>query len=364
MQAAKPIRAGIIGFGVSGSVFHAPTISALDDFDLTAIVSDQPRHLALAEQRHPAATRWNDIDEFLAAAPALVDVVTVSVTNDLHYPLAARLIDLGVPVVVEKPLANTADRADDLVARAAAKAAFLTCFQNRRWDGDFLTVKTLIDQGRLGRVTRMVSRFEWPGLDVADGWREDPAPGLAGGALFDLGTHLVDQAVQLFGPVVEVYAEATLARTGARVDDDALISLLHANGVRSHLEASKANAKPAARFHVIGTDGAYTKWGLDPQEGQLAAGMRPGDPAYAASDQQSVLTTRAGDEPAPLIRGDYREFYRRLAAALNGGGPAPVDPSDAVYTLRILEAARQSVARHQVIALDAELRPAHLAGGV
>ena len=347
MQTPQPLRVGIIGFGVSGSVFHAPTINALPEFDLAAIVSDRVEHLELAGSRYPSATLWADVEDFFAHSQNL-DVVTVSVTADLHYAVAKRLIDLGIPVIVEKPLASTADLAADLVSYAAGKDAFLTCFQNRRWDGDYLTVKSLISAGRLGRVTRYVSRFEAPQFDVGAGWRESPARGMAGGVLFDLGAHLVDQAVQLFGEVKEVYAETGISRPSAQVDDDSFVSLLFANGVRVHLEASKANAKPGPRFQVIGTEGTYTKWGLDPQEAQLKDGLSPCDPAYGHSSESSILSSRAGDEAVPLHAGDYREFYRDVAAALREGAPPSVDPSDSVYALRILEAAGQSAATHSV----------------
>jgi predicted dehydrogenase len=350
MQPRQPLRAGIIGFGVSGSVFHAPTISALEGFQLAAIVSDRPDHLRLAGRRYPTARLWSDVEAFFAQVSEL-DVVTVSVPADLHDLYARRLIDAGVPVVVEKPIANTSTAALDLIEYAAASGAFLTCFQNRRWDGDYLTARSLIENGGLGRVTRYVSRFEAPQFDVSDGWRENPSPTLAGGVLYDLGAHLVDQALQLFGDVQEVYAETAISRPGARIDDDSFMSLLFANGVRAHLEMSKASAKPAARFHVVGTEGTYTKWGLDPQEGQLQSGVSPLDPAYGVSQDASVLTTRAGDQPVALRAGDYREFYRGVAKALRDGAPPPVDPTDSASAVRILEAARQAAASHAVVKL-------------
>jgi predicted dehydrogenase len=214
-------------------------------------------------------------------------------------------------------------------------------------------VKELVAAGRLGRVTRFVSRFEMPQLDIVAGWRESPAPGLAGGVLFDLGAHLVDQAVQLFGEMAEVYAETAVTRVGACVDDDSFISLLSVGGVRVHLAASKANLRPQARFEVVGTEGAFTKWGLDPQQRQLAAGLSPSDLSYGRSDDVGLLTTRTGDETVRLCNGDYGAFYRGVVAALRHGAPPPVDPADAVYALRVLEAARASAAAHDVRRLSA-----------
>jgi predicted dehydrogenase len=185
---------------------------------------------------------------------------------------------------------------------------------------------------------------------------------MAGGVMFDLGTHLVDQAVCLFGEVQQVYAEADARRAGAKIDDDSFISLRFANGVLAHLSASKVNAEPQARFHIVGTDGTFTKFGLDPQENQLGTGMRPNLEGYGLDSPPSFgsLVTRQGEFGVPILPGDYRKYYELVRQALISGTKPPVDPNDAVYCLAILEAARHSAIDHAVVELAP--RSEYLAG--
>ncbi|MDR1189437.1 MAG: Gfo/Idh/MocA family oxidoreductase [Bifidobacteriaceae bacterium] len=352
-QATRPLRVGVIGFGVSGSNFHAPLINATAGLELAAIATNVAEHRAKAARSYPHATLHADADGLIATAGDL-DLAVVAVTNDLHFEYGLRLVEAGLPAIVEKPLASNSVQAAQLVERARECDAYLSVFQNRRWDGDFLTVKEVIASGRLGTTRRFVSRFEAPRLDVGPGWRDSDDQSLAGGVLFDLGSHLVDQAVSLFGTVAHVYAEATPARTGARVDDDSFVSMLFASGVRAHLELSKLNAAPQARFHVIGTDGTYTSSGLDPQEAQLAAGLAPGQPGFGIERpaNHGIVITRQGAVREPLRRGRYQRYYEATRDALTVGGAAPVDPGDAVYCLRILEAARLSSLERTVVTID------------
>jgi len=173
------------------------------------------------------------------------------------------------------------------------------------------------------------------------GWRERGEPEEAGGLLFDLGSHLIDQALQLFGPAANVYAELDRRRPGAEVDDDAFVALTHKSGVRSHLWMSAVAAQPGPRFRVIFSRGAYTKFGLDVQEDALRSGARPDRPGWGEEpqDRWGMLTTAAGVEAVPTEAGAYQEFYRRLVESLRGAGPIPVDPMDAVATLDVIERA-------------------------
>jgi predicted dehydrogenase len=202
----------------------------------------------------------------------------------------------------------------------------VTVFHNRRWDGDFLTVKRLIAEDALGPITRFESRFERFRPEIKEGWREHGDASEGGGVLLDLGPHLVDQAIQLFGPPESVYAEVLTRRQGAQVDDDSFVALRHAGGEISHLWMSAIAPLPGPRFRVSGMKAGFASDGLDPQEEQLREGMRPGDPAFG--------------EVEGLERGRYEEFYEGVRDWAQGQAPAPVDPWDAVRVMEVLEQAR------------------------
>jgi predicted dehydrogenase len=227
-------------------------------------------------------------------------------------------------------------------------------FHNRRWDTDQLTLRRLIAEGALGEITRYESRFErWrPTVDPSKP-RETEAPEAGGGVLLDLGSHLVDQALALFGPVTHVYAEIA-ARRGTAADDDAFLALRHASGPISHLFASAVTPSPGPRLRVQGTTAAFLVSGLDPQEAALRAGDRPDavdDWGKPADSERGRLVAGERSAPVPAEPGDWPRFYAQLRDALRGGGPPPVDPRDAVAGLRVLEAARQSAREERVIVL-------------
>ena len=201
----------------------------------------------------------------------------------------------------------------------------LTVFQNRRWDGDYLTLRRLLAEGALGRPTRLESRFErWRPRVAAGAWREGPDPRDAGGLLADLGSHMIDQAMQLFGPPVRVYAELDRRREGAQVDDDAFVALTHAGGERSHLWASMLGAADAPRFRAVGLEGTYESYGLDGQEAALAAGVRPGAPEWGRAPEESWgrLWDGEGSRAVPTEPGDYPAFYAGVARCPSRRRPA------------------------------------------
>lgn len=344
------LRAAIIGYGLAGRFFHAPLIAATEGLAVaTVVTSDQARQAQVA-QEHPTA--W------VVPTPAELwelpdhDLVVVATPNDVHAPLALQAIDRSVPVVVDKPLAVTAAEAATVVARAEQAGVLLTVFQNRRWDSDQLTLVRLLDEDRLGEVFRYESRFErWRPVSNASAWRETTPAERGGGQLLDLGSHLVDQALVLFGPATHVYAEVD-ARRGGAADDDDFVALRHANGVISHLRASATTAAPGPRLRVLGTEAAFVIQGVDSQEDQLRAGKRPDtEPEWGAEPESHWGRLVIGDESdrVPSERGDWPRFYALLATALRDGGPPPVNPRDAVATLRVLDAARRSAAERVVI---------------
>lgn len=333
-------RVALIGYGLAGAVFHAPLIAAEPGLRLAGIVTSDEARRAQARADHPEAELLGSADEVWAACERF-DLVVVAAPNRAHVPLAQGAIAAGLPVVVDKPLAATADEARAVVAQAHAAGVPLTVFQNRRWDGDLLTVQRLLASGELGAVHRFESRFERWRPQPKPGWRELADPAEGGGVLLDLGSHLVDQALLLFGPATHVYGELDVRRVAAQVEDDAFVAITHASGVRSHLWMSAVSPHLAPRMRVLGERAAYVKEGLDGQEDALRAGGSPTDSDWGAEPPGLLV---AGDDTRPVEteRGAYPRFYAHVAAALRGEGPMPVDPMDAVRALAVLDAATRS----------------------
>jgi predicted dehydrogenase len=287
--------------------------------------------------------------EVLAGADELwdrVDLVVISTPNRAHVPLAREALRHDRAVVVDKPLAVSAADARSLLEEGGR----LTVFQNRRWDGDFLTLRRLLAEGALGDVTRLESRFERfrPSTDT-ERWRELADPEEGGGLLLDLGAHLVDQALQLFGPVRTVYAEIDRRRPGAVVDDDVFLALEHEGGEHSHLWMSATAALHGPRFAVSGLRAGFAVDGLDVQEAQLDGGMTPADEGYGVAEARGRLVDEQGARDVELERGDYPAFYAQVAAWLRDDAPPPVDPADSVAGLEILDAARAAAPAGQTV---------------
>jgi predicted dehydrogenase len=351
----RPLRVGLLGYGLAGRVFHAPLIAACPDLVLAAVVTRDPERRAALHAMHPDAEALDAPEQLWERAGSL-DLVVVATPNRSHVPLARAALHAGLPVVVDKPLAPSAAEARALIDEARVRGRRLTVFQNRRWDGDFLTVRKLITEGALGAVHRLESRFERWNPVPRPGWRESGDPADAGGLLFDLGAHLVDQAVQLFGPVRAVYGELDRRRAGVVIDDDAFVALSHASGVRSHLWMSKVAAQRAPRFRVLGDRATFVKYGLDGQEPAMAVGVGPGSASWGEepADRWGFLGEEGTAQPVATVPGNYPRFYAELAAALRSDAPLPVDPDDAVAVLEIIEAARASAEHGRVVQLRAD----------
>ncbi|MEY9928107.1 scyllo-inositol 2-dehydrogenase (NADP+) [Catenulispora sp. GP43] len=345
----NPLRVGLIGYGLAGRAFHAPLIATTPGLRLQTVVTANPERREQLSREYPQARAVDSVEQLLAD-PSALDLVVVASPNDTHSPSARAALEAGLPVVVDKPLAPTAAEARELIELAEARGVMLTVFQNRRWDSDFRTAKHLIAEGGLGDVHRFESRFERWRPQIATGWRESADPAKAGGVLNDLGSHLVDQALHLFGPATRVYAEVDVRRPGAVADDDAFIALTHASGVHSHLWMSAVAAQLGPRLRVLGNQSAYVVQGLDPQEAALRAGERPG-PGWGepAESEWGLLGTTEDARRYPSLPGDYPAFYAGVVAALRDGAPAPVDPRDALATLTVLETARRSAAEGRTL---------------
>ncbi|MGW7405914.1 Gfo/Idh/MocA family protein [Streptomyces sp. NPDC054833] len=347
MTAGTPLRVGLVGYGLAGSVFHAPLIAAAEGLALDSVVTSNPERQEQARAEFPDVRLATAPDELFDRADEL-DLIVIASPNKTHVPLATAALKAGLPVVVDKPIAGTAAEARALAALAEERGLLLSVFQNRRWDNDFLTVRRLISHGELGDVWRFESRFERWRPQPKGGWRESGDPTEIGGLLYDLGSHVVDQALVLFGPATQVYAETDIRRPGAETDDDTFIAVTHASGVRSHLYVSATTAQLGPRFRVLGSRAGYVKYGLDPQEAALREGLRPG-PQWGAEPEslwgrlgsgESPLT--GGGDPVPTLPGDYPAYYAAVAAALTGAGPNPVTALEAAAALDVLEAARRS----------------------
>jgi predicted dehydrogenase len=347
---ARPLNVGLAGYGLAGAVFHAPLIAATAGLRLHAVATADPGRRERLACEHPGVRAVDGAAQLLAD-PAL-DLVVVASPNRTHVPVARAALEAGLPVVVDKPLAATAAEARELSALAASRGLLLTVFQNRRWDSDFRTAQQLVADGALGTVHRFESRYDrWRPKPKA-GWRESADPAEAGGILYDLGSHLVDQALHLFGPAAGVYAEVDVRRPGAAVDDDAFIALTHATGVRSHLWMSALAAQPGPRLRVLGDQAGYTVYGMDPQEEALRAGRRPGPGWGAPAERDWGQLGPPGDtRPHPSLPGDYPAFYAGVAAALRDGTPVPVAAADVIAALTVLEAARRSAAEGRTVRL-------------
>ncbi|MFI1961862.1 Gfo/Idh/MocA family oxidoreductase [Streptomyces althioticus] len=354
-----PLRVGLVGYGLAGSVFHAPLIAATQGLALDTVVTSNPERQAQARAAYPDVRVAASADELWARADEL-DLIVVASPNRTHVPLATAALEAGLPVVVDKPVAGTAAEARALAELAEKRGLLLSVFQNRRWDNDFLTLRRLIADGELGEVYRFESRFERWRPQLKGGWRESGDPAEIGGLLYDLGSHVVDQALVLFGPVTSVYAEADVRREGAQADDDTFIALTHESGVRSHLYVSATTAQLGPRFRVLGSKAGYVKHGLDPQEAALRDGSRPGASGGEWGAEPEDLWGRlgagespvtGGGSPVPTLPGDYPAYYAAVARALLSDGPNPVTAQEAAAALDVLEAARRSAAEKVTVTL-------------
>ncbi|MGW1201796.1 Gfo/Idh/MocA family oxidoreductase [Streptomyces cyaneofuscatus] len=351
-----PLRVALVGYGLAGSVFHAPLIAATEGLVLDTVVTSNEERRAEARAAYPDHPDHPDLrfaaspDELWERADEL-DLVVIASPNKTHVALATAALKAGLPVVVDKPIAGTAAEARELAALAEERGLLLSVFQNRRWDNDFRTLAVLIAEGELGEVQRFESRFERWRPQPKGGWRESGDPEEIGGLLYDLGSHVVDQALVLFGPAVQVYAESDVRRPGAAADDDTFIAITHANGVRSHLYVSATTAQLGPRFRVLGSTAGYVKYGLDPQEAALREGKRPGTAGEPWGEEVEEVWGRIGSGESPLtgggtpvrtLPGDYPAYYAAVAAAVRGAGENPVTALQAAAALDVLEAARRS----------------------
>jgi predicted dehydrogenase len=355
---ADALRTALIGYGLAGAVFHAPLIASTPGFKLSSVVTGNPERAAQARREHPDVRVCDSAEQLWAAADEH-DLVVVAAPNRVHVPLGLAALEAGLPVVIDKPLAATAEQGRLVIATAQRRGLVLSVFHNRRWDGDLLTVRRLLAEDALGPVLRFESRYDrWrpQPRDARDpgAWRERGSAEEAGGLLYDLGSHLVDQALLLFGRPRTVYAELHRRRAGVNADDDMFVALGHDAEVRSHLWASSVAAALGPRMRLLGLKAAYVKHGLDVQEAALRSGRRPSDdPDWGREPRDAWGWLGAGDTGRELETepGAYQRFYEGVRAAIRDGQPPPVDPADAVSVIEVIEAAQASARDGTVVTL-------------
>lgn len=343
----NPLNVALIGYGFVGKVFHAPLIQATPGLTLYTVVS---RDAAKVQADWPELTVVSDAPT--AFADPAVDLVVIASPNDTHATLALAALERGKHVVVDKPFTLTLQEARDVVAAASRAERLVSVFQNRRWDADFLTVRRLIEEGTLGRIAEFHSHFDRFRPRVQDRWRERDAPG--GGLWYDLGPHLLDQALQLFGAPLAINADIARLRDRARAADYFDVTLRYPHH-RAVLHASTLVAGNGLRLAVHGTQGSYLKHGLDAQEDQLRAGVVPGAPGWGMDPRAGdVVLERDGHLVAEIARaeaGDYRRYYAGIRDAILQGATPPVTPQQMLDVMRLIELGLQSSAERREIAV-------------
>lgn len=349
-----PARVLLIGFGLGGRIFHAPFITAEPGLQLAGILTGDPDRQAAARSEYPDAMVYGERDDaFAAKGTSRFDLAVVSTPPHTHVSFALDAILAGMDVVIDKPFAPRLEDVHEIRNHARLEQRMVIPFQNRRYDGDFRTVRHLLDEGALGDVFRFESRFERWRLDRnPDSWRDMALVGT--GLLLDLGSHLIDQALVLFGPVVRVHAIAQQVREGAESDDHTLVLLEHRSGTVSEISVSLAAASIGPRFRVLGSKTSYVCEGLDVQEASLRAGERPtsSEPWGVYPPERWGLLGTPGDVNVyPSLPGDPRPFWHGVVQAMNGAAPPPVTLDEIVELHTVLDAAREASDRHTVVTL-------------
>ncbi len=352
-HAFAPVRVGLVGYGFAGQTFHAPVLSAVPDMVLSAVASSQPHKV---HNDWPGVAVVPDV-EALVARPD-IDLVVVATPNAQHHPVATAALRAGKHVVVDKPFTLDVAQARELAALATAQDRVLTVYQNRRWDADFLTLRALLTERAVGRPVYFESHIDRFRPQVRDRWRERAMPGA--GLWVDLGSHLLDQALQLFGPPDTLQLDTAALREGAQVEDCFHAVLRYESGLsaplRVVLHATTLAAHAAPRYLLHGSLGSYVKEGVDPQEDALRAGGRPGGAGWGVDPREGLLVSPRDDgtverRPVPNLPGDYARYYERVRDAVRGTGPVPVTLEEAVELMAWLDLGRRSADEGRALSL-------------
>ncbi|MCM3630555.1 oxidoreductase [Paenibacillus glycanilyticus] len=341
------VNVGLVGFGLSGQVFHAPIVQSIDGMEIVKVVSSNPGKVG---QYLPDAAVVDKLDDLLSDES--IELVIITSPNQTHYPYAKQALLAGKHVVVEKPFVISSEEAEDLIATAERQNRKLSVYQNRRWDNDFLTVKGLIQSGKLGDIASYETHYDRYRPQVSDRWREQAGPG--SGMLYDLGSHLIDQALHLFGKPSSVYADLLQQRAGSEVVDYFHLILTYEN-MRVILHSGSLVLQHGPRFQVHGSLGSFVKYGLDSQEETLRQGGLPGQSDWGKDREEwhgELTLMDDGQAVASKVateQGSYERFYEGMHQAITEDKPVPVDAADARNTIRVIELAMLSSAEKRAL---------------
>lgn len=343
----KPIKTAVVGFGLSGEFFHAPIIQAVAELELSAVLSSKVEKVG---QYYPDTRVFDDLERLLADES--IELVVITTPNQLHYPMARACLEAGKHVVVEKPFVIESCQGEALIALARQQKCCLSVYHNRRFDGDFLTICRLLESGKLGQIHSFNASFNRYRPQVRSRWRESDI--LGAGLLFDLGSHLIDQALLLFGQPDSVTAFVHRIRPGAQSDDHFHLLLSYPSmEVTLHADCLSVDAGP--RYQIAGAQGSFVKHGIDPQEFQLRSGMTPDSSGWGAeaAEDYGLLSLAEGDQVhrrrIATMNGCYQNYYRQMAAAIHHQGGLPVPPEQGLAVIRLIEDAFESARRGQTI---------------
>lgn len=348
----KLVNVGILGYGLSGSVFHTPVIRSVEGFRITSIMTGNKAAIARIAEEDPSVWIASTPEEILESPT--IDLVVIAVPNAFHHSLAKKALEHGKHVVLEKPFTITLDEAEDLVELSERTGKVLSAYHNRRWDGDFKTLRRLIEGKAIGHLAEFESHFDrFRPVMKAGSWREEEGPGT--GLLYDLGSHLIDQALTLFGMPERIFADLRIQRpTGKAVDSFEL--LLHYEGLKVTLKSGSLVKEPLPRFILQGDRGSYVKYGLDVQEAELKAGSMPNDREDWGLEPEAmngILNTDVNGidlvGTVSTLPGDYREYYRGIYKAVTENVEPPVTARQARDVMKIIELAIESAERGMVV---------------
>lgn len=338
----KKIKVGIIGFGLSGKAFHSPFIHSIESMEISKIVTANSMNASNAKNEYPKAKIISNPNELFEDDD--IDLVIVSVPNTFHADFAAKALMANKHVVVEKPFTVTSEEAEELIKLSRKMKKILTVYQNRRWDSDFLTVRKIVESNMLGNIVEFESHYDRFRDSVKpNAWREENIPG--SGMLYDLGSHLIDQALSLFGLPKEVYADIKIQRKDGKTDDYFEIDLFY-DHTKVILKSSMLVREPLPRFILLGDKGSFIKYGMDVQENALRAGLKPTNTANWGEEPEEnwgILNTEFKKlhfrGKVESEKGNYRAFYENLYKAIIGEEDIQIKPEEARNTIRIIELA-------------------------
>ncbi|WP_371017847.1 oxidoreductase [Pseudalkalibacillus sp. JSM 102089] len=343
----KEVKVGLVGFGFSGATFHAPVIESVQGLTITKVVSSNPKKVI---EKFPKMEVVASIDELLNDRE--IELVIITTPNEFHFSMAKQALEAGKHVVLEKPFTVSVEEGERLIEIADKHGSLLSVYHNRRYDNDFLTIQKLIKEEELGTVVSYEAHYDRYNAEVHDdGWREQNKKG--SGILFDLGSHLIDQALTLFGEPEAVYGDVLTQRKEGKTDDYFHL-VLHYGKRRVILHAGSLVKKHGPRYQIHGIKGSFIKWGIDPQEEALKKGQLPGDEHWGEdeSDQYGVLTKDNRDRVIPTIPGSYQTYYIELHQAIYEQSTAPVTAREALTVIKVIELALKSSEEKRLVKWD------------